>query len=74
MKLLQFLKQTSEDQQAMLSYHSDPEAAMQKAGLTDEEKDAVRSADRAKIASLIEPDAEVGALLNVKVTVHLTIT
>jgi hypothetical protein len=74
MALLKFLQATSESKETLSKYLSDPEQAMNEAGLNEAEKESLRSGDRAKISALVEPEAEAGAFLNVGVTVLLNIS
>ena len=71
--LLKFLKDTSGNAESLKAFQKDPDAAMKAANLTDEEIKAVKSGDRAQIASLVEPGAE-GAFLTVTVGLLIQIS
>lgn len=75
-QLLQFLKETAGNPDALKAFQQDPETAMQAAGLSDAEKKAVKSGDRAEIAKLVEAGgahAE-GAFLNVTVQLIIQVS
>jgi hypothetical protein len=74
MSLLQFLTDVSQNETTLEAFTQDPERAMAQAGLSDDEKAAVRSGDREAIAALVEPEAtQKGLGLKVKVKVKLEV-
>ncbi len=74
MKILEFLQKVSTDEKHLENFTNNPEKSMDEAGLSEEEKSAIRTADREKIASLVEPEASREAAgLNVKVRVKLEV-
>jgi len=74
-QLLKFLKDTAGNAESLKAFQKDPEAAMTAAGLSDAEKKAIKSGDRAQIASLVEPGPHAeGAFLNVTVGLIIQIS
>ncbi|MCC6554126.1 MAG: hypothetical protein IT372_14060 [Polyangiaceae bacterium] len=51
-KLVQFFL-SLDDAAALKQFHADPEAAMDAAGLSEEEKGAIRRGDQGELASLV---------------------
>jgi hypothetical protein len=58
-KLLDYLNTLDKDAAAREAHAKDPKAAMKKFGLTPEEKAAVMSGDKKKIADLVGVSADV---------------
>ncbi len=75
MNIKDYLLKLSEDEDALQKHTEDPETAARSAGLNDEEVTALVSADREKIATLVENNLVAGfpkIKVNVKLDVQVT--
>lgn len=67
--LKDFVSRVSQDQTLRDQYLADPQATMTSQGLSKEEQDAVMSGDRARVASMIDPDADGATAFGISVNV-----
>ena len=67
--LKDFVSRVSQDQTLRDQYLADPQATMTRQGLSKEEQDAVMSGDRARVASMIDPDADGATAFGISVNV-----
>ncbi len=72
MTLLDYLQKVSTDEVYLNAFSENLEKSMADAGLNDDEKDAVRSTDREKIAMLVEKGGAFEAA-GLKVKVNVTV-
>lgn len=67
--LKDFVSRVSQDQNLREQYLSDPQTTMISQGLSKGEQDAIMSGDRARIASLIDPNADGETAFGISVNV-----